>query len=212
MLCLRGGCLRFAASRRYENLPRRKQARAESCTQEHQNLVSKYGFSSTGFGSSHRQRLALKFAIDENLDNRIVRGLRRLHPELDAIRIQDTEIYEADDPIVLEWCAIEERILVSHDLRTIPNCYTLSIVFTKITFFLGLGVCFAHETTNCSSVDRNFAVDRLRRENLLQNRCRNRFDGSIEQKSWSTITSDHLPERHESQSGREDDLQYANQF
>ena len=50
-----------------------------------------------------------------------MRGLRRLHPELDAIRIQDTEIYEADDPVVLEWCAIEERILVSHDLRTIPK-------------------------------------------------------------------------------------------
>ena len=63
----------------------------------------------------------MKFAIDENLNNRIVRGLRRLHPELDAIRIQDTEIYEADDPVVLEWCAIEERILVLHDLRTIPK-------------------------------------------------------------------------------------------
>ena len=63
----------------------------------------------------------MKLAIDENLDNRIVRGLRRLHPELNAIRIQDTEIYEADDPVVLEWCVAEERILVSHDFRTIPK-------------------------------------------------------------------------------------------
>ncbi len=63
----------------------------------------------------------MKFAIDENLDNRILRGLRRLHSNLDAVRIQDTEIYEADDLTVLEWCFTEQRILVSHDLRTIPK-------------------------------------------------------------------------------------------
>jgi Domain of unknown function (DUF5615) len=84
-------------------------------------LVSEHGLSGAGLGEGGSQRFALKLAIDENLDNRILRGLRRFHPELDAIRIQDTEIYEADDPVVLEWCAVEERILVSHDFRTIPK-------------------------------------------------------------------------------------------
>jgi hypothetical protein len=41
-------------------------------------------------------------------------------PELDIIRVQDTEIYQADDLIVLAWAAKENRILLTHDLKTIP--------------------------------------------------------------------------------------------
>jgi Domain of unknown function (DUF5615) len=99
-------------------------------------LVSEHGLSGAGIDKGGSQRFALKLAIDENLDNRILRGLRRFHPELDAIRIQDTEIYEADDPVVLEWCAAEERILVSHDFRTIPN--TRMNAFVMVKPWLGL--------------------------------------------------------------------------
>ena len=47
----------------------------------------------------------LRFVADENFNNRILRALRRDTPELDIIRVQDTEIYQADDPTVLEWAA-----------------------------------------------------------------------------------------------------------
>jgi hypothetical protein len=63
----------------------------------------------------------MKFAADENFDNRILRGLLRRQPDVDFIRIQDTEVAEADDPIVLAWADKENRILLTHDQKTVPR-------------------------------------------------------------------------------------------
>jgi hypothetical protein len=46
--------------------------------------------------------LTLRFAADENFDGRIVRGLLRILPDLDLIRVQDTTLAESDDDSVLE--------------------------------------------------------------------------------------------------------------
>lgn len=63
----------------------------------------------------------LKFAADENFNGKIVRGLLRRNPDLDIVRVQDTEIYQAADAVVLEWTAVEGRILLTHDIRTISR-------------------------------------------------------------------------------------------
>jgi hypothetical protein len=63
----------------------------------------------------------LRLASDENFDGYIVRRLLRQIPGLDLIRIQDTIIYSANDEKVLEWAATENRILLTHDLNTIPK-------------------------------------------------------------------------------------------
>ena len=63
----------------------------------------------------------IRFVADENFDNRIVRGLLRRKPELDIVRVQDLEIAGADDNSVLAWAAGTERVLLTHDLRTIPK-------------------------------------------------------------------------------------------
>lgn len=60
----------------------------------------------------------LRLAADENFNGRIVRGLRRQLPDLDLVRIQDSEISGADDPSVLEWAAREGRIVLTHDVTT----------------------------------------------------------------------------------------------
>lgn len=60
----------------------------------------------------------LRLAADENFDGRIVRGLRRVLPELDLIRVQDTTLAGSDDAQVLEWAAHEGRILLTHDVGT----------------------------------------------------------------------------------------------
>ncbi|MBI5669497.1 MAG: DUF5615 family PIN-like protein [Chloroflexi bacterium] len=60
----------------------------------------------------------MRFLADENFDNRILRGLLRVKPDLDVVRAQDTEISGAEDPILLEWAAKEERILLTHDVET----------------------------------------------------------------------------------------------
>src|SRR5690606_16686131 len=36
-------------------------------------------------------------------------------------RVQDTEMYQSPDEQLLSWLAEEERILLTHDLRTIPS-------------------------------------------------------------------------------------------
>lgn len=61
----------------------------------------------------------LRLATDENFDNDILRSVRRIDPTIDIVRIQDF-ISGADDPTVLEWLASENRILLTHDVNTIP--------------------------------------------------------------------------------------------
>ncbi|MCA9889943.1 MAG: DUF5615 family PIN-like protein [Anaerolineae bacterium] len=59
----------------------------------------------------------MRFLIDEDFDNRIFRGLLRAEPLLDIIRVQDTVVSEADDPLILDWVARQRRILFSHDVK-----------------------------------------------------------------------------------------------
>lgn len=63
----------------------------------------------------------LRLAADENFNSDIVRGLLRRNPEIDILRIQDAGLLGANDPPVLAWAAVERRILITHDGRTVPR-------------------------------------------------------------------------------------------
>src|SRR5687767_315014 len=63
----------------------------------------------------------MRFLADENFDNRILRGVRREGVTMDVIRAQDTEIYQSEDSILLEWAAQHGLILLTHDISTIPK-------------------------------------------------------------------------------------------
>lgn len=59
---------------------------------------------------------------DENFNGRILRGPVRRVPELDVVRVQDVpEIFTAKDPVILEWAAAENRIILSHDISTMAS-------------------------------------------------------------------------------------------
>jgi hypothetical protein len=73
----------------------------------------------------------LRVAADENLDHRVVRGLRRRRSDLDIVRVQDVGLRTADDAAVLEWAAQEDRILLTHDLATIDR-YAYERVLTGL--------------------------------------------------------------------------------
>lgn len=60
----------------------------------------------------------MRFLADENFDNLILRGVLRENPNFDVLRVQDTEVYQAADPVVLAWAAQEGRILLTHDVKT----------------------------------------------------------------------------------------------
>jgi predicted nuclease of predicted toxin-antitoxin system len=63
----------------------------------------------------------LRLAADENFNNNTVRGLLRRKPDLDIVRIQDVGLSGADDREILEWCAHEGRVLLTHDVSTITR-------------------------------------------------------------------------------------------
>lgn len=63
----------------------------------------------------------LRFLADENLENRIFAGLKRRSPSLDIIRVQDAGLTGVDDPAILEWAAEQERVLITHDVRTMTK-------------------------------------------------------------------------------------------
>lgn len=63
----------------------------------------------------------MRFVADENFDGRIVDGIRLKYPSVDIVRAQDTEMYQAPDTKLLAWAAVENRISLTHDLRTMPR-------------------------------------------------------------------------------------------
>lgn len=63
----------------------------------------------------------LLLVSDENFNNDIVRGLLRRKPDLDIVRVQDVGLRGEEDPVILEWAANEERVLLTHDAATMTS-------------------------------------------------------------------------------------------
>lgn len=63
----------------------------------------------------------LRLLADENFNHDILRGLRLRLPGLDCVIVQQTALRGAKDPPLLEWAAAQGRILLTHDLKTIPK-------------------------------------------------------------------------------------------
>jgi hypothetical protein len=63
----------------------------------------------------------LRLLFDENFNQRVLRGLRLRVPSLDAMIVQDTTMQWLKDPPLLQEAAVLHRVLVTHDLKTIPR-------------------------------------------------------------------------------------------
>jgi predicted nuclease of predicted toxin-antitoxin system len=61
-----------------------------------------------------------RFLADENFNAAIVSGLRLRLPELDVTTVQSEGLAGATDLEVLAWAAEHDRILLTHDKKTIP--------------------------------------------------------------------------------------------
>ncbi|MDZ4767606.1 MAG: DUF5615 family PIN-like protein [Chloroflexota bacterium] len=59
--------------------------------------------------------------LDENFNGKIARGLRARQADIDLVRVQDTELYGADDPTELAWAAEQGKIPLTHDLDTMTK-------------------------------------------------------------------------------------------
>ncbi|HEX9384819.1 MAG TPA: DUF5615 family PIN-like protein [Anaerolineales bacterium] len=63
----------------------------------------------------------LSLVADENFSNAIVRGLLRIQPDLDIVRVQDVGLSSTDDTVILEWAAGQDRVVITHDVSTMTK-------------------------------------------------------------------------------------------
>ena len=63
----------------------------------------------------------MQFLADENFSVPILTGLRRRQPDLDIVHIHELGMDRTPDPDILVWAAAENRVVVTHDAKTMPN-------------------------------------------------------------------------------------------
>jgi hypothetical protein len=64
---------------------------------------------------------------DNDFRQAITRGLARIVGDLDALTLREARLAEADDPDVLRFAAAQSRMLLTHDVNTMPDeVYALS--------------------------------------------------------------------------------------
>lgn len=63
----------------------------------------------------------IRFQADAGLDYKIVRAVRQQEPSIDFASATDGGLEGVPDPEVLELAGSENRILVTHDRRTMPG-------------------------------------------------------------------------------------------
>jgi hypothetical protein len=64
----------------------------------------------------------VRFLVDENFNNNLVRGLLRRNPGTDLVRVQDLGLRGATDETVLVRAASEGRVVLTHDVATLIAC------------------------------------------------------------------------------------------
>jgi predicted nuclease of predicted toxin-antitoxin system len=63
----------------------------------------------------------IRLLADQNFNGRILNGLARRQPAIDALHIRDIGLSAAADSVILERTASEGRILLTHDRQTVPG-------------------------------------------------------------------------------------------
>jgi len=71
----------------------------------------------------------LRLLIDENIDHRILHGLKLRLPRIDYVLVRQIGMSGLPDLELLRWAAVENRVMVTHDKKTmIPDAeYLLKI-------------------------------------------------------------------------------------
>ena len=59
-----------------------------------------------------------RFLADHDLNEHIVHGVLRREPAIEFVRVRDVGLHEHSDAEVLEYAAIHQLIVVSHDVNT----------------------------------------------------------------------------------------------
>ena len=60
----------------------------------------------------------LRLLIDENVNHRILRGLKSRLPELNVVTVRQVRLVGSEDPLLLRWAAENDRTILTHDTKT----------------------------------------------------------------------------------------------
>ncbi len=63
----------------------------------------------------------MRFWADENFHGDMLRGLLAILPDLDIVRIQDTQLKGFSDEALLQEAAAHNAILITHDVQTLTK-------------------------------------------------------------------------------------------
>lgn len=63
----------------------------------------------------------IQLLVDENFNRRILRGLRRRLPALDCVLVQETELFQKEDALILNWAVANKRVVLTHDVNTMTK-------------------------------------------------------------------------------------------
>jgi Domain of unknown function (DUF5615) len=63
----------------------------------------------------------IRFLVDQNFNSHVLEGLVRRESALDYVHVRDVGLSEAIDSEVLSWASEQNRVLLTHDRRTIPR-------------------------------------------------------------------------------------------
>lgn len=63
----------------------------------------------------------LRLLFDQDFNHNILRGLFLRLPNLDAVTALQAGLDEAPDSELLDWAAQQRRIVVTHDVNTLPD-------------------------------------------------------------------------------------------
>lgn len=62
----------------------------------------------------------MRLLFDENMKDAIFDGLVQQNPTLDVVKARDVGLVQTPDSMILDWTAKENRIVVTHDIKTMP--------------------------------------------------------------------------------------------
>lgn len=62
-----------------------------------------------------------RFLTDANFSHRILAGLVRRHAQIDVVTAQEAGLMRLPDPDLLAWAKVHDRILLTHDLKSMPG-------------------------------------------------------------------------------------------
>ncbi len=58
------------------------------------------------------------FLADENIERYLVQALEARLPTVDIVRVQDAGLVATADSDILEWAAVNGRVVITHDVST----------------------------------------------------------------------------------------------